>query len=193
MVVLEKYKKLFSQNKSLIGWIKIDDTNIDYPVMQTVNNEYYLKHNYNQEYDKNGSIFLDKDCNITNPGTNMIIYGHHMSSGKMFGKLDLYSSKEYYEKHPIIQFDTIYEEGRYQIMYVFRSRIYNEDEIVFKYYQFFDASTPEEFDSHMNEMAKLSLYNTGVTATYGDKLITLSTCDRSEQDGRFVVVAKKIN
>ncbi|MBR4981015.1 MAG: class B sortase [Lachnospiraceae bacterium] len=193
LVVLEKYKKLFSQNKSLIGWIKIDDTNIDYPVMQTVNNEYYLTHNYNQQYDKNGSIFLDKDCDITNPGTNMIIYGHHMSSGKMFGKLDLYSSKDYYEKHPVIQFDTIYEEGRYQIMYVFRSRIYNEDEIVFKYYQFFEASTPEEFDSHMNEMANLALYNTGVTATYGDKLITLSTCDRSEQDGRFVVVAKKIN
>ncbi|MBR5597002.1 MAG: class B sortase [Lachnospiraceae bacterium] len=193
LVVLEKYKKLFSQNKSLIGWIKIDDTNIDYPVMQTVNNEYYLDHNYNQQYDKNGSIFLDKDCDITNPGTNMIIYGHHMKSGKMFGNLKLYSSKEYYDKHPIIQFDTIYEEGRYQIMYVFRSKIYNEDEIVFKYYQFFEASTPEEFDSHMNEMAKMSMYNTGVTATYGDKLITLSTCDNSEQDGRFVVVAKKIN
>ena len=78
-------------------------------------------------------------------------------------------------------------------MYVFRSRIYNENEIVFKYYQFFEVSTPEEFDSHMNEMANLSLYDTGVTATYGDKLITLSTCDNSEQDGRFVVVAKKIN
>ena len=193
LVVLEKYKKLFSQNKSLIGWIKIDDTNIDYPVMQTVNNEYYLDHNYNQQYDKNGSIFLDKDCDITNPGCNMIIYGHHMKSGKMFGNLQLYSNREYYEKHPYIQFDTIYEEGRYQIMYVFRSRIYNEDEIVFKYYQFFEASTPEEFDSHMNEMAKLSLYDTGVRAAYGDKLITLSTCDNSEQDGRFVVVAKKIN
>ena len=193
LVVLDKYKKLFSQNKSLIGWIKIDDTNIDYPVMQTVNNEYYLDHNYNQQYDKNGSIFLDKDCDITNPGSNMIIYGHHMKSGRMFGNLKLYSNKAYYEKHPIIQFDTIYEEGRYQIMYVFRSRIYNEDEIVFKYYQFFDASTPEEFDSHMNEMAKLSLYDTGVTAKYGDRLITLSTCDSSEQDGRFVVVAKKIN
>ena len=193
LVVLEKYKKLFSQNKSLIGWIKIDDTNIDYPVMQTVNNEYYLDHNYNQQYDKNGSIFLDKDCDITNPGCNMIIYGHHMKSGRMFGNLQLYSSKDYYEKHPYIQFDTIYEEGRYQIMYVFRSRIYNEDEIVFKYYQFFEASTPEEFDSHMNEMEKLSLYDTGVRANYGDKLITLSTCDNSEQDGRFVVVAKKIN
>lgn len=193
LVVLDKYKKLYSQNKSLIGWLKIDDTNIDYPVMQTVNNEYYLDHNYTQEYDKNGSIFLDKDCDITNPGTNMIIYGHHMKSGKMFGNLDKYSSKKYYEEHPVIQFDTIYEEGIYQIMYVFRSRIYNEDEIVFKYYQFFEAATPEEFDSTMQEMANISLYDTGVTATYGDKLITLSTCDHAEEDGRFVVVAKKVN
>ena len=193
LVVLKKYKKLFSQNKSLIGWIKIDDTNIDYPVMQTVNNEYYLDHNYNQQYDKNGSIFLDKDCDITNPGTNMIIYGHHMKSGKMFGNLKLYSNKDYYEKHRMIQFDTIYEEGRYEVMYVFRSRIYNENEIVFKYYQFFDVATPEEFDSNMAEMEKIALYDTGVTAKYGDKLITLSTCDNSEQDGRFVVVAKKIN
>ncbi|MBR5577864.1 MAG: class B sortase [Lachnospiraceae bacterium] len=192
LVILEKYKKLYSQNKSLIGWLKIDDTNIDYPVMQTVNNEYYLDHNYNQKYDKNGSIFLDKDCDITKPGTNMIIYGHHMKSGKMFGKLNLYSSKEYYENHKYIQFDTIYEEGVYQVMYVFRSRVYNENDIVFKYYRFFEVSTPEEFDSNMKEMAKLSLYNTGVTATYGDKLITLSTCDNTEEDGRFVVVAKKV-
>lgn len=191
--VLDKYKRLYAQNKSLIGWIKIDDTNIDYPVMQTVNNEYYLDHNYTQEYDKNGSIFLDKDCDITNPGTNMIIYGHHMKSGRMFGDLDLYSSEEYYKEHPIIQFDTIYEEGRYQVMYVFRSRVYNEDDIVFKYYQFFEVSTPEEFDSNMQAMANMSLYDTGVTATYGDRLITLSTCDNSEEDGRFVVVAKKIS
>lgn len=192
LVVLEKYKKLYSQNKSLIGWLKIDDTNIDYPVMQTVNNEYYLDHNYNQKYDKNGSIFLDKDCDITNPGTNMIIYGHHMKSGKMFGKLNLYSNRDYYEKHKYIQFDTIYEEGTYEVMYVFRSRVYNESDIVFKYYQFFEASTPEEFDSNMKEMAKISLYDTGVKATYGDKLITLSTCDNTEEDGRFVVVAKKV-
>ena len=190
--VLEKYKRLYSENKSLIGWIKIDDTNIDYPVMQTVNNEYYLDHNYTQEYDKNGSIFLDKDCDITNPGTNMIIYGHHMKSGRMFGDLDLYVNEDYYKKHPTIQFDTIYEEGTYEIMYVFRSRVYNEDDIVFKYYQFFEVSTPQEFDSNMRAMAGMSLYDTGVTATFGDRLITLSTCDNSEEEGRFVVVAKKV-
>lgn len=190
--ILAKYETLYKKNKKLIGWLKIDDTNIDYPVMQTVNNEYYLDHNFNQEYDKNGSLFLDKDCNAAFPNTNMIIYGHHMKSGKMFGNLNYYSKESYYKEHPQIQFDTIYEEGLYDIMYVFRSRIYNEDEVVFKYYQFFDVNSEDEFYSAMDEMARMSLYDTGVTAEYGDKLITLSTCDSSEEDGRFVVVAKKI-
>lgn len=190
--VLEEYQTLYNKNKSLIGWLKIDDTNIDYPVMQTANNEYYLDHNYTQEYDKNGSLFLDKDCDIVHRNTNLIIYGHHMKSGKMFGNLNKYSSEEYAKKHATIQFDTIYEKGTYEVMYVFRSRIYNEEEIVFKYYQFFDAASEKEFSSNMQEMAALSLYDTGVTASYGDELLTLSTCDNSEQDGRFVVVAKRI-
>jgi len=190
--ILEKYKNLYNKNKKLIGWLKIDDTNIDYPVMQTVNNDYYLDHNFNQEYDKNGSIFLDKDCNAAFPNTNMIIYGHHMKSGKMFGNLNYYSKESYYRQHPRIYFDTIYEEGVYDIMYVFRSKIYNEEDIVFKYYQFIDVNSSEEFYSAMEEMERLSLYDTGVRAVYGDKLITLSTCDNSEEDGRFVVVAKKV-
>lgn len=190
--VLEEYKTLYNKNKSLIGWLKIDDTNIDYPVMQTVNNEYYLDHNYSQEYDKNGSLFLDKDCDIVHRNTNLIIYGHHMKSGKMFGGLNKYSSEDYAREHATIRFDTIYEKGTYEVMYVFRSRIYNEEEIVFKYYQFFDAASEQEFASNMQEMAELSLYDTGVTASFGDELLTLSTCDNSEQDGRFVVVAKRI-
>ena len=190
--ILEEYQTLYNKNKSLIGWLKIDDTNIDYPVMQTVNNEYYLDHNYSQEYDKNGSLFLDKDCDIVHRNTNLIIYGHHMKSGKMFGNLNKYSSQDYCKKHSTIRFDTIYEKGTYEVMYVFRSRIYNEDEIVFKYYQFLDAASEKEFTSNMQEMAALSLYDTGVTASYGDELLTLSTCDSSETDGRFVVVAKKI-
>lgn len=190
--VLEEYKNLLISNKKLIGWVKIDDTNIDYPVMQTTDNEYYLDHNLNQEYDKNGSIFMDKDCDVLKPSTNYILYGHHMKSGQMFGQLDLYKKKSYYEEHPYISFDTIYEKGTYQVMYVFRSRVYKETEIVFKYYQFIDANSKQEFDSYMKEMADLSLYDTGVTAEYGDQLLTLSTCDYQETDGRFVVVAKKV-
>ena len=190
--ILAKYETLYQKNKRIVGWIKIEGTKIDYPVMQTVNNEYYLDHNYNQEYDKNGSIFMDKDCTPAFPNTNMIIYGHHMKSGKMFGNLNYYSKESYYKEHPQIIFDTIYEEGVYDIMYVFRSKIYNEDEIVFKYYQFIDVNSADEFYSAMDEMSRMSLYDTGVSASYGDKLITLSTCDNSEEDGRFVVVAKKV-
>lgn len=190
--VLDEYKNLLNKNKRLIGWVKIDDTNIDYPVMQTTDNEYYLDHNLNQEYDKNGSIFMDKDCDVLKPSTNFILYGHHMKSGQMFGSLSLYSDQSYYEKHPYIQFDTIYEKGLYEIMYVFRSRVYSEDEIVFKYYQFIDAQSEQEFDSYMNDMEGMSLYDTGVTASFGDQLLTLSTCDYQEKNGRFVVVAKKV-
>ena len=192
LTILEEYEALYNKNKRLIGWLEIDGTNIDYPVMQTTNNEYYLDHNYNQEYDKNGSLFLDAECDVVRRNTNLIIYGHHMKSGKMFGDLNKYSSESYCKEHSIIRFDTIYEEGTYEVMYVFRSRIYNEDEIVFKYYQFFDASSEREFNSNMNEMAAIALYDTGVTASYGDELLTLSTCDYSETDGRFVVVAKRI-
>lgn len=190
--VLEEYQTLYQKNKKLIGWLKIDDTIIDYPVMQTSNNEYYLDHNYNQEYDKNGSIFLDKDCSIYPRSTNLIVYGHHMKSGKMFGQLQQYAKESYGKKHGVIQFDSIYEKGTYQVMYVFRSQVYNEDDFVFKYYQFIDANSKEEFDSYMKEMAAISLYDTEVTADYGDSLLTLSTCDHSQEDGRFVVVAKKI-
>ena len=190
--VLDEYKNLYNSNKRLIGWLKIDDTKIDYPVMQTTNNEYFLNHNFNQQSDRNGALFMDKDCDVLEPSTNLIIYGHHMKSGNMFGTLDKYSSEEFYKEHPVIQFDSIYEKGTYEVMYVFRSKIYSEEDVVFKYYQFIDAGSEQEFNSNMQEMASMSLYDTGVTASYGDRLLTLSTCDYYVDDGRFVVVAKRV-
>lgn len=190
--VLYKYEDLFNQNKSLIGWVQIADTVIDYPVMQTVNNEYYLDHNFHQEYDKNGSIFLDAACSVYPRSTNLIIYGHHMKSGSMFGSLQNYQSESYYEDHKIIQFDTIYEEGTYEVMFVFRDRVYSQEDVNFKYYEFIDANSEEEFYSYMDEMAAASYYDTGVVAHYGDQLLTLSTCDYQQDNGRFVVVARRI-
>ena len=190
--VLNEYKTLYNKNKKLIGWLKIDDTIIDYPVMQTSNNEYYLDHNFNQEKDNNGSIFMDAECVAYPRSQNLILYGHHMKSGKMFGDLEKYASEAYYRDHSIIKFDTIYEKSVYQVMYVFRTRVLKENEIAFKYYQFIEANSGEEFNSYMNEMAEMSLYDTGLTAEYGDELLTLSTCDHSQTDGRFVVVAKRV-
>ncbi len=190
--ILPEYQSLYASNHSLVGWIRIDDTNIDYPVMQTVNNEYYLKHDFDQNYDKNGCIFLDADCKLYPRSTNLIVYGHHMKSGKMFGQLDKYMEEDFWAKHPSFTFDTIYEKGTYLVMYVFKSQIYKEDEITFKYYQFIDVNSETEFNSNMNEMARMSLYDTGVTATYGDDILTLSTCDQTRDMGRFVVVAKRL-
>lgn len=190
--ILDEYKSLYNKNKSLIGWLKIDDTIIDYPVMQSPDSEYYLTHNFNQEQDKNGSIFMDPDCDVLKPSTNLILYGHHMKSGKMFGDLARYEDESYMKEHSLIKFDTLYEKGTYQVMYVFRSKLYRDNEITFKYYQFINANSAQEFDSNMRAMAEMSYYDTGVTAVYGDRLLTLSTCDNQEQDGRFVVVAKRI-
>ena len=192
LTVLPKYETLYKSNNKLIGWIKIADTNIDYPVMQTTDNEYYLNHNFDQEESKAGALFLDYQCDVVSGCDNYIIYGHHLSSGGMFSKLSDYQSKSYYEKHKYINFDTIYEEGTYQVMFAFRSRVYDSDQVVFKYYQFINATSEEEFTSYMNEMRKDSFYDTGVEAYYGDQLLTLSTCDYNEKNGRFVVVAKRI-
>lgn len=190
--ILEEYQTLYHKNKKLIGWLKIDDTNIDYPVMQSKDEEYYLTHNFNQEYDRNGSIFMDPACDVLKSGTNLILYGHHMRSGNMFGDLDKYESREYMEKHATIEFDTLYEKGTYKVMYVFRDRLRQDTEITFKYYQFIEANSAEEFASNMNAMAEMSFYDTGVKAAWGDQLLTLSTCDSREEDGRFVVVAKRV-
>ncbi|MCR5417417.1 MAG: class B sortase [Lachnospiraceae bacterium] len=190
--ILDEYKSLYSQNKNLIGWLSIADTNIDNPVMQTEDNTYYLNHDINQKEDKNGTLFLDSACDVLKPSMNLIIYGHNMRSGNMFGSLSKYKSEDYYKNHSEILFDSIYEKGTYEVMYVFNSKIYAKDEIAFKYYQFIDASSEEEFNSNMREMEEMSLYDTGVRARYGDRLLTLSTCDYLEDDSRFVVVAKRI-
>ena len=190
--VLPEYRSLYQKNRSLIGWVSIPDTKIDYPVMQSVNEDYYLDHNFEQKKDRNGSIFMDAQCNAAAPSANLIIYGHNMKSGDMFGTLSLYEKEEFYKEHKKIKFDTIYEKGTYEIVFAFRSRLYSEEEIVFKYYQFIDVATEEEFYSNMNEMAKMSKYDTGVRAEFGDELLTLSTCDYQDENGRFVIVARRI-
>lgn len=190
--ILDDYITLYNNNKSLIGWIKIDDTLIDYPVMQSKDANYYLDHNFNQEKDRNGSIFIDPACSIWPRSENIIIYGHNMKSGKMFGELKKYKKQSFYENHPYIYFDTLYEKGVYQVMYVFSEIVHDEVEVTFKYYQFTDANSAEEFNSNMQTMAEMSIYDTGVTAYWGEDLITLSTCDYSQGAERFAIVAKKI-
>ena len=196
--ILPEYIDIYNKNKRLIGWLEIADIGIggsvlNLPVMQTTDNEYYLTHGFNQENDKNGCIFMDCNCDAIKPSDNLILYGHHMMSGNMFGNLVKYEDYNFYLTHKTFKFDTIYEHGEYEVMFAFRTSLKNENDISFKYYQFIDANGAEEFNSYMNEMAEMSLYDTGVTAVWGDHLLTLSTCDYEEKNGRFAVVARRIN
>ncbi len=192
LTLLRQYQPLLKKNKNFIGWIKIEGTNIDYPVMKSVNGngEYYLDHSFDQKEDRNGTLFMDDDCDVEKPTENWIIYGHNMKSGLMFGELDNYKSRSFYEKHPVVLFDSIYETGVWDVMYAFQSHVYEQTQIAFKYYQFIDPATRAEFDSGMREMAAGSFYDTGVEARWGDRLLILSTCDYDEANGRFVVVCK---
>ena len=183
-------RNLYLENADMVGWILIEDTNIDYPVMQTPTDPtYYLKHNFEKAYSDLGVPYIQEDCDLA-ASDNLIIYGHHIKGQKMFGALESYKDKDFYEEHKSIQFDTLTEQAEYEIVAVFKTVAYSSEG--FRYYDFVDAEDEKAFDEYVSKCKEFALYDTGVTAEYGDKLITLSTCEYSAQNGRLVVVAKKI-
>ena len=190
--ILMDYQDLYDKNEDLIGWIRIDDTNIDYPVVECEDNEFYLSHNFNKKNDANGTIFADYNCSIFPRSKNLILYGHHMKSGKMFANLEKYDSYEFYMNHKTFTFDTIYEHATYEVVFVFRDYVYASDATDFKYYEFVDVNSEVEFNSYIEELKTKSIYNSNVNVTMDDELLTLSTCDYMQANGRFVVMAKKI-
>ena len=184
----KKYQALYDQNNDFVGWIKIDNTMISYPVMQSIDNpDFYLKHGFDKGYSNYGVPYIDEAC-ATGLSNNIVIYGHNMKNGSMFSDLVKYTSQDYYESHPIIQYDTLTQLSDYQIVCVFRFDTNNE---TFRFNEYTDMNE-EEFAEYMANCHERQLYDTGVTAEYGDELITLSTCEYTYENGRFVVVAKKI-
>lgn len=181
---------LYLINNDVVGWIRIEGTNINYPVMQ--NSEYYLRRNIYKEYSTYGTPFLADYCNI-NLSDNLIIYGHHIKSGMMFADLNKYKSYDYYLNHKTIKLYKLQEtetiEEEYKIISCFKTTVNKGG---FKYYNFFNATSEADYNSFVEQCRELSFYNIEDTAKYRDKLITLSTCEYSLNNGRMVVVAKKI-
>ena len=165
--VQKSFASLYRENHDFIGWLSIEDTNIDYPVMQTKkDSEYYLHRNFEKKSDVNGLPFLDAKCDIDELKGNLMVYGHHMKSGLMFAHLEDFEKADFYKKHKTIEFDTLYEKRQYEVVAVFRSKVYKENK-------------------------KLSIYKDGATPAYGEQLLTLVTCAYHTENGRFVVVARK--
>ena len=187
-----KVQKLQEENSDIVGWLEIEGTSINYPVLQGTDNEYYMTHNYKKQKSKNGSIFLTKDYDWSIPSSNLLIYGHNLNNGTMFQELLKYEKEEFYKEHPIIRFTTNKEDVEYEIISVFKSRVYYKTEKnVFRYYFFVNANSEVEYNEFVQNAKKASLYDIDKTAQFGDQLITLSTCSYHVEDGRFAVVGRK--
>ena len=190
LTAYDKYAAVYEQNSDFIGWISIEDTKINYPVMQTPGNrDFYLKHAFDKSYSEYGVPYMQENCKL-GLSDNCVIYGHHMQDGFMFADLCKFESEDFYKEHKTIHFDTLAGYGEYEIVCVFKTAAYAADG--FKYYHFVDAADAAEFNSFLSTCQSLALYDTGVSAEYGDKLITLSTCEYSRSNGRMVIVAKLV-
>ena len=190
------YQPLIQENSHLAAWLMMEDTEVDYPVLYTPEEpEYYLRRAFDGSYALSGSLFIG--ANSFPDGSNIIIYGHNMKDDSMFGSLDSYADEDYAREHQKIIYDLIQPDGSYErltfeVMAAFYSRIYSVDEEnVFRYYYGTDLSDPDAFQYYIEEVMSASLYDLGVTAEYGDRLLTLSTCSYHTEDGRFVVVARE--
>lgn len=191
--VVNPYRDSFLANGDMAGWLQIPDTVIDYPIMWTPENEeFYLRKGFDGSRDRNGCLILDTDSCVDPLTTNLIIHGHNMRSGTMFGTLTDYEDEEFFREHKKIILYTKECQRNYEVIAVFRSQVYKKTQKVFKFYQFFQADTQEEFDDFYQNIMELSIYDTGVTAEFGDRFITLSTCSKHVEQGRFVVVAKEV-
>lgn len=138
----------------MAGWLQIEGTAIDYPVMWTPEDEtYYLHRDFEGNYDSNGCLLLDTDSCLDPLTTNLIIHGHNMHSGAMFGTLSDYEDESYYEEHCYITLYTEECQRNYEILAVFRSQVYLKTDQVFKFYKFFQADTEEEFDDFYQIMS----------------------------------------
>lgn len=192
-IMLKHLLPWYEENNDLVGWLRIKDTKIDYPVVHTPENEkYYLRKNFNGKFSMEGTLILGAVCSTAPESDNLIIYGHNMRSGTMFHDLMNYRKQSYWEEHPVIEYSTLYEEREYEIIAAFYDVIYEKNSKHFKFYFFANYDTEEEFADAIAYYKKHSEYDTGVEPVYGDKLLTLVTCSYHTKNGRFVVVAREI-
>ena len=189
--VLPQYAELYNLNPDLVGWIEIPGTKVNYPVVQrSSETDYYLYRDFYGNYDPHGCLYAREQCNVAKPSDNITIYGHRMNDGTMMGEVGFYEKKSFWEEHPIIYFDTLAEEQIYQIIYVFKTTASVGEG--FRYHLYVDFTDESVFDEFITGCRQNALYDTGLTAEYGDTLITLSTCEYTLLNGRLVVVAKRI-
>lgn len=190
---LQEIAPLYSENPDMCAWMKIDGTVVDYPVMYTPNNpNKYLRADFYGNYSRQGSLIMDKRCILDPESENLIVHGHNMTDGSMFRLLHNYPKKTYRDEHPIIKLYIGNEVREYEVFAVFYDKVYYKTDTCFKFYEFTEADTQERFDEGIRYFKSHSVYDTGITPEYGERLLTLVTCSYHVTNGRLVVVAREI-
>ena len=189
------FTELRKENADITGWIKIEDTKIDYPVLKTDNNDFYLNHGIDKKSNKNGAISLDANSQIgsTRNGRNVAVYGKNVADGSMFGELKKYLDFEFYKAHPTLEFATLYNKGYYKVFAVFVTNSLPEHDNgeVFDYTKSAFISETE-FNSWVNALRLKSTITTNVDLNFDDEILTIST-DAADFDGaKLVVMARKV-
>lgn len=190
--ILPEYKALYAENPDTIGWLRIDGTGIDNVVMYAPDEiDKYLHTDFYGKYSYRGCLFVDEYCDILS-SDNLIIYGHNMKDYSMFGSLMYYVSEDFYRQHKLISFDTIYEKQTYEIVAAIKTELVPEGSDGFKYYEYTGSGDEASFSEYVKFIEENKLYDTDAELSPGDKILTLSTCAYHSEDGRFIVVARKI-
>ena len=188
-----KFAALKDQNSDFIGWISIEGTSLDFPVMYAPDNkDYYLKHDFKHQYSDYGVPYLDEKTTIgaNAQSNNLIVYGHNMKTGTIFGCLTEYKKAAYYQEHPIIEFDTLYGDAQYEVFAAFAIDVVQDTSFVYNQY----VDTDEDaYNAYVDEVIRRSDVNSGIRPVYGEQLLTLSTCEYSSANGRYVVVARRVS
>ena len=190
--VLFEYQPLYEINRDMVGWIQIDGTVIDYPVVQSPDSpNFYLRRNFYKEDATCGTIYVREACNVNLPSDNVTVYGHNMRNGTMFADLHKFEKKSFWEKYRYVNFNTLNEYRTYEIFAVFKTTA--DLTKGFSYHIYDTFATEKAFNEYVSTCKNLDLYDTGITPAYGEKLLTLSTCDKSISDGRLVVVCRLVD
>lgn len=192
------YEDYYEVNNDFVGWISIEGTDVDYPVVQGDDNEYYLTHNFEKEYESRGTIFMDYQSDPDFGYTNTVIYGHNWLDDTVFSELTQYSDIEFYREHPIIEYNTRTEVHQWKIFAVFITSASEDEDNGYVFNFIYPDMGGINFEGYMEEVYERTLYYTDVDVNEDDKILTLCTCTREvdtssyRADCRIVILARMV-
>lgn len=198
------YSEVIKVNPDFVGWIKVPNTNIDYPVVKTIDNSYYLRHNFNKEYHTLGTVFMDYRNDPLNLDANTILYAHNAYDNRtMFSELSQYEDIEFFKKTPVFEFNTAEKSHKWKIYAVFVTTTKENEDNGYVFNYIYPYMGGKNFDGYKAELDKRTLYTTGIDLQKDDRVLTLSTCTRGldlykygrrtyKADARLVIVARAV-